>query len=157
MYKLTTKEVAKAAGVNDSRVRQRIKELESNGLAEKVGRDWRLSADAVPYMLNKKAGGARTATHWHWYRADGVIIAWIDGNEGTGRRIASVTDTTRTAPAVRIIDGEEQPLHDEPDGLIVLGLHKWDRPGCDAAAELLPAYREHFGKISDLPTKHPTC
>lgn len=72
----------------------------------------------------------RAATHWRTTQLDGKTIQWIEGTEGTGRRICSVLDPESAEPNHRrMADGSRQELPDDPGtGLIVYGTHKWDRP-----------------------------
>lgn len=126
--------LARAIGINDRTMRDWATgkgrpDAAMAKLAELLAaRQKRISAAAKTLV-------ARPATHW--YRTDmpdGMSVLWIDGNEGTGRCIVSVYDQRSTEPSCRIDGaGRQVPLGESDDpypetGLVVYGLHKWDRP-----------------------------
>lgn len=68
-------------------------------------------------------------TSWYKTTVGHVSVLWINGDEGTGKRVCSVYDPKSTLPARRVLaDGRVEALQAEPTGLTVYGLFKWDRP-----------------------------
>lgn len=98
----------------------------------------------------------RASTSWHSTLLDGLTVLWIDGSEGTGARICSVSDPERRAqrlPARRIVptgdatssagrwtSWREEPLNGEGPGLTVYGSYKWDRPTFPDFPRVAPEY-----------------
>lgn len=85
---------------------------------------------------------SRGATGFRSLSHDGVAVSYIIGSEGYSG-IHSIADERRIGrPAIRVdtSDGTTAPIHDEPDGLIVFGTRKYNRPAPEWVAEKYPEY-----------------
>jgi hypothetical protein len=89
--------------------------------------------------LGERAAMGRAITSWHKDQVGSLTVWWIDGTEGTGRRICSIHDAESHEPATRLLrDGTRERLDGEVPGLTVYGTHKWDRPTLDEWPALCP-------------------
>ncbi len=122
-----------------------MREAETSKAAAAMGRAGRGASkrrgDSSHYrkLGERKAMYTRAITSWHKDEVGPLTVWWIDGTEGTGRRICSVLDPTSQEPATRVLrDGTRERLDDEPAGLVIYGTHKWDRPTLDEWPSLVP-------------------
>lgn len=67
---------------------------------------------------------------------DGITLHLVPGTD----RIESLLDPDSATPARRIVDGAVEPLQGAPNGLIVFGRHRDDRPPIQRLHDLAPEY-----------------
>jgi hypothetical protein len=78
------------------------------------------------------------------------VICWWKAAPDDPGALISVRDPESSRPARRVLDdGSEEPVAGAPNGLVLYGRARFDRPSFDVAAQRTPEYAYLFQGIAE--------